>query len=77
MRGIPVTFHLDGGERAFDIGEILGDDIGLQALQRLIGNRADLFRPAVHPTLAAIGIEVEAEFRGDHHLAAEESKRLS
>ncbi len=53
------------------------NDIGLQTLQCLVGHRPDLFRPAVHAALATIGIEVETEFRSDHHLLAEGRERFS
>lgn len=53
------------------------DDIGLQTLQRLVGHGAYLLRAAVHAALAAIGIEVETEFRGDHHLLAKGGEGLS
>ncbi len=44
------------------------DDVGFQALQRCFGDGADVFRPAVHAALAAVGTEVEAELRGDDDL---------
>jgi hypothetical protein len=36
-----------------------------------------MLRPAVHAALAAFGIEVEAELRGDDDLVAERRQRLT
>jgi hypothetical protein len=53
------------------------DDIGVQPLQGSVCHVADMLRPAVHAALAAFGIEVEAELRGDDDLVAERRQRLT
>jgi len=53
------------------------DDVGLQPLQRRIGNLPDMSRLAVHGALAAIGAEVEAELGGDDDLVAKGRQRLA
>jgi hypothetical protein len=48
------------------------DAIGLQPLERGLGDLSDVFRAAIEATLLArLRIEVEPEFGGDHHLLTE------
>ena len=45
--------------------------IGLQPLERGLGDLLDVLRAAVHAAAARLRIEVEAELGGDHDLVAE------
>src|SRR5204863_881841 len=52
--------------------------IGLEPLERAIGDLFDVFRAAVQAALLArLWIDIEAEFGGDHHLLAEGRKSLA
>ena len=52
------------------------DNVGPQPLQRCLGNLPDVLRAAVQAssTLSRLGIDVEAELGGDHHLLTEGGK---
>ena len=41
------------------------DDVGPETLERCLGNLSDVLRPAIH---AALGVQLEPELGGDHHL---------
>jgi hypothetical protein len=45
------------------------DAVGLEPIQRRLGNLLDVLRPAVQASNAAIG-NLESELAGDHHLVA-------
>ena len=55
------------------------DDVGLQPLERGLGDLLDMLRPAVEAARSGRGcrIDVEAELRGDHHLLAERRQRFA
>ncbi len=54
------------------------DDIGLEPLQRSLGDLPDVLRPAVEAALlAGLRIDIEAEFGGDHDLLAEGRQRFA
>ena len=54
------------------------DDLDAQPLQRRVAHLADVLGPAVEAgLLLRLGIDVEAELRGDHHLVAERRQRLA
>ena len=67
---------LDGDVRvdAVLIEEI--DPIGLEPLQRCVGDFPDVRRPAIEPRLLA-AFELEPELRGDDHLIAERRQRFA
>jgi hypothetical protein len=46
------------------------DNVGPEAFERGIGDLLDVFWATIEstPTLSTIGVRLEAEFRGDHHL---------
>jgi hypothetical protein len=50
------------------------DHVGLESLERRLGDLLDVLRPTVE---AREGGEVEAELRGDHNLIPEGSKRFA
>ena len=52
------------------------DPIGLEPLQRRVGDLADVRRPAVQPRLLA-AFELEAELRRDHDLIANRRERFA
>jgi hypothetical protein len=51
------------------------DPIGLQSLQRRLGDLADVRRSAVQPGALSV-LELEAEFGGDHNLIANRGKGI-
>src|SRR5450432_4405494 len=44
------------------------DDIGLESLERGVGDRLNVLGPAVQASLFAVFVEVEPELRGDRDL---------
>src|SRR5260221_11679828 len=55
------------------------DDIGLEALERCLGDLLDVFWTTVQatPTRSTIGIRLPPELGGDHHLVTNGSQRLA
>src|SRR6266404_3478168 len=55
------------------------DDIGLETLERGLGDLPDVFRTTIQrtPTGSTIGIRLEPELGGDHHLVAKRSERIA
>jgi hypothetical protein len=54
------------------------DALDAQPLQRRVADRANALRPAVHAALLArLGIDSEAELRGNHHPVTEGLQRLA
>ena len=52
------------------------DPIGLESLQRRVGDLPNVLGPAVQPGLLA-ALELEAEFRRNHHLIANRAERFA
>ena len=53
------------------------DHVGLEPLQRGLGDLLDVLRPAVEAGLLPVGLDLEAELGGDDHLCAERRERLA
>ena len=87
MRDLPLLHELlDGAGHVLDrhlrIDPVLVEEIDAvdaQALQRRLGHGLDVLGPAVEadPPRTAVGIELEAELRGDDDLAAKRLERFA
>src|SRR5512140_3848815 len=53
------------------------DRLDAEPLERALGHLPYVVEPAAEPHLLAVGIELEAEFRGDDYLPAERRERLT